>query len=102
MRRYSFPNQERVAGRPMTVDPNTGWQAWLSRNLFPIAFSRNGISEMEKWDGRAFPKRLVLGSHVDRLTAMSGRLPTGCFMTFDRRLLSNSVIRQRGFESLAP
>jgi hypothetical protein len=48
------------------------WQAWLSQNLFPIAFSRNGISEMEKRDGRAFPKRPVSRSHIDQTNGNVG------------------------------
>ena len=39
---------------------------WLSRNLFPIVFSRNAASEMEKRDGRTFFRRPVSGSRGDR------------------------------------
>src|SRR3546814_10080688 len=56
---------------------NTGWQACLSQNLFPIAFSRNGYRRWTNGTVAHSRNGWSWKSHVDRLTAMSGRLPTG-------------------------
>src|SRR3546814_11517054 len=72
---------------------NTGWQACLSQNLFPIAFSRNGYRAWTNGTVAHSRNGWSWKSHVDRLTATSGRLPTGCLATLDRGLLPTYVVR---------
>ncbi|WP_231627766.1 hypothetical protein, partial [Novosphingobium sp. AAP1] len=62
-----LPDWEQPARRTGPMHADARMRALLSQNLFPIVFSRNGISEMEKRNGPAFPKWPVSGSHVDRL-----------------------------------
>ncbi len=89
--RYIFPTNERSSRRPLRRVSGSGWRAEFSQNLFPIAFSQNAASEMEKRDDRASPARTIVGSHDDRLSEMSG--------TASRRSIGSSC-RIRIFASL--
>jgi hypothetical protein len=73
----------------------SGWRAEFSQNLFPIAFSRNAASEMEKRDDRVSPARPIVGSHDDRLSNVS-RAASRCAIGSSCRIRTFASLQGNG------